>query len=162
MYSYTYTNGRMSEEDKKKYQEYMKSRMKSHIFQGYKDVAANRWKEITLQELKNDFPNISVPKFYNKEFYFLQQDTNTGEYIINSCYAFLIFYLHTSNEYVYLRGDRTVTHESKLYASSDDAMNTLREMEKKRCGDVGEIVVVDRDAVKGSKKIRYWKLMNGL
>jgi len=130
----------MGEDEYRKYQEYQRSRMRTHIFQGYKDVASGRWKETTISDLKRDFPGLKDPLFFNKCFYYAKIDQDR-EYLIFEDPGILCFFNHQDQSYMYIRSDATLVPESSLFTSYQNLLDAIHKKEKEKEGTIGVIIM---------------------
>ena len=102
---------------------------KPHLYQSYKDVAPNRWKEISIDEFKADIGK--EPK-YKKEFSYVQSINN--EYIINTVPVVAIFYNHIDGNFHYMKSDGIIS-ENNCFSSEKDAKAAILKLENKKCGE---------------------------
>ena len=102
---------------------------KPHIYQGYKDVAPNRWQEISIDDLKHDVNK--SPKFLKKIYYV--QSINR-EYTINEFPVVCIFYDHVNDKFLYGKPNGLI-EERNCFETKDEAYNAILELEDKKRGD---------------------------
>ena len=105
--------------------------LKSHLFQGYKGVSFGKFKEISLEEFKKDFPG-KEPKFWNKPFYYAQRDGR--DYIIRAAFPLVVIYNHADDEFLYMRADKSLFKERNGFATDAEVADKIRELEKQREG----------------------------
>lgn len=148
-----------SEEDRKRYEDYIKSRMKSHLYQGYKGCEPGKWMEIALDEFKRDIPEAGTPKFWNKPYFYVQQEAESRDYIINNEFGLLIFYDHMAKQFVYLRHDGRIIPEKNLFESEDDALAGIKH--KIETAPM-TVTIVDEQAAAGNRKVKLWRELNGI
>ena len=121
-----------------------KSEIKSHIFQGYKNVYPGLWAEISKEDILKDVGR--VPKILDNVFYYVTKEGR--DYCINPCFAAIIFYNHQENTFMYVREDGSMITEGNIFESAEEARNKLDEMFKKREGSIRSLIYPDGTTVK--------------
>lgn len=165
----SYGQRNMSEKDKEKYKEYVKSRMKSHAYQAYKNgspisnnIMAWRWEEISIDELCADIPNAPKPKFWNQVYYYVQSESDSRDYLIKQEFPLLVFYNHIDNCFIYLRSDGKLMTEKNLFLTEDEALEAIKKKEEENAKTT-TIQIVDSDYNLDKKqRIQAWRILYGI
>ena len=116
-----------------------KHELKTHFFQGYKDVFPGRWIEISKDELNKDAGKL--PKGIDAPFFYVIKKNRN--YYIDACYAAIIFYDHQNNDFIYMRSDGSLLSEKNIFKTPDEAYDRLMEMLTRYTGATVSITFQD-------------------
>jgi hypothetical protein len=121
-----------------------KSEIKTHIFQGFKDVVPGRFEEISLADIEKI--SGKQPKVMNTPFYYVVMRNN--EYYIEACFPAIILYEHTTNDFLYGRPDGSFLPERNVFKTDQEAYNMLKKSTEKYCGATTKITTPDGFVIK--------------